>query len=60
MVLLNPETGAPILDSDGNTIDKGLQTDGTERGHWDKDGMVTGQDKALTFLLLVLNGFLSF
>ena len=48
MVLLNPETGAPILDADGNTINKGLQTVGVERGHWDKDGMVQGREKALT------------
>jgi len=36
------------LDSDGNTIDKGLQTVGAERDRWDKDRVVTGQDKALT------------
>ncbi len=48
MVLLNPETGAPILDADGDLIDKGLQTVGAERGHWDKDGMVQGREKALT------------
>ena len=48
MVLLNPETGAPILDADGNTINKGLQTVGAERGHWDKDGFVPGGTKVLT------------
>ena len=48
MVLLNPETGAPVLDDDGNAINKGLLTVGAERGHWDKDGMVQGRVKALT------------
>ena len=49
MVLLNPETGAPVLDADGNLINKGLQTVGAERGHGDKDGMEQGREKALTF-----------
>ena len=48
MVLLNPETGAPVLDADGNLINKGLQTVGAERGHGDKDGMEQGREKALT------------
>ncbi len=48
MVLLSVETGEPILDADGHTISKGLQTVGAERGHWDKDGMVNGRVKVLT------------
>jgi len=48
MVLLDPETGVPMLDADGKAINKGLQAVGAERGHWDKDGMVTGRVKALT------------
>ena len=32
----------------GEPMNKGLQTIGFERGHWDKDGKITGKAKSLT------------
>lgn len=37
-----------VLDEAGNVTNKGLQTIGFERGHWDKDGKVLGKLKSLT------------
>ncbi len=37
----------PQLDVDGHPMNKGLRTVGFERGHWDKDGKVAAQPKAL-------------
>jgi hypothetical protein len=36
------------VDAEGREINKGLQTVGFERGHWNKDGRVGGQGKVLT------------
>ena len=47
MVVLDA-AGRPVLDEDGLPVNKGLQTVGAERGHWDKEGKVGGQGKALT------------
>ena len=48
MVLLDPATGEPKLDDEGNPINKGLRTVGFERGHWNAEGRVEGRRKALT------------
>lgn len=48
MVVLDPATGAPTLDAEGNPVNKGLRTVGFERGHWDNEGKVEGRRKPLT------------
>jgi hypothetical protein len=48
MVILDPATGAPMLDAEGESVNKGLRTVGFERGHWDKEGKVEGRRKAFT------------